>query len=186
MRHDIAFDEPFVYSICPNAPERLIREKPVQLRRIENDGLRLVFVAGFNVSEESPGKLRKKRRCLRRNDPNFALRKCSAARRFHLTRGARIALLRALLNMLAIEDEVISVDVPAFEDGHGCASLNVLGLVQLIELPRIRVPLQTGFIAGAKFCGPTFLRAKALVRESLKEELFAARASTCKIAVTLE
>ena len=46
--------------------------------------------------------------------------------------------------------------------------------MQVVELPRIRIPFQASFITRAKFCDSAFLGAKALMRESLEKEPFAA------------
>ncbi len=54
--------------------------------------------------------------------------------RFDLARRARITLLCALLNMLAVEKEVVPVHGPALKNRHSLSSLGLFGLVQLVVI----------------------------------------------------
>jgi hypothetical protein len=65
----------------------------------------------------------------------FTLRQRRLVGRFDLTSGAGIALLRALLDVLPVEQEVIPVDLPALENRH--ASLYLSRLLKCVILAHI-------------------------------------------------
>jgi hypothetical protein len=52
------------------------------------------------------------------SDADLAFRQSSSKRRLYLASDSRIALIRTLLNVLAVEVEVVSVNVPALIDRH--------------------------------------------------------------------
>jgi hypothetical protein len=70
------------------------------------------------MGNEPLGKFSERRSSLAFRNPHFTFGERRPVSRFNLPGRAGIALFRAGLNVLAVKEEVIPVDITAFEYGH--------------------------------------------------------------------
>src|SRR2546428_910131 len=104
-------------AICKLSREDRVQPKAVPLPSFR----RCLLVLCEGVSLDTIAELSHSRHRFLFADADFTLRKCRAVCRFNLPRHTRVPLFRGLLDVLAVENEVIPVNATSFENCHNAS-----------------------------------------------------------------